>query len=136
MSRGNGKPPSFLDAYRKGTRMVSRETSKRQGTHGATLIDAAPVADLSAERLRRVEGAGQAAHERGEAFAIAHYVFDGMVGHDLSDPPDRELEVIFVTDGALSAIGMSALDAIRLGEALIEAGKAAPSMNPKPENAG
>ncbi len=125
--RGGGEPRSFMSELQRGTRMAPIGGFNPR----AVPIAPAPVADLTAERLRRVEGAGQAAHERGEAFAIAHYVFDDMIGHDVTGE-DRALEVIVVIDGALSALGMSARDAIRLGEALIVAGKGAPSMNPKP----
>jgi hypothetical protein len=123
------KPPrSFLGELRRGTRMAPRDGF----TPRAQLIDAAPV-DLTAERLRRAQEAAKAPHEReGSTYAITRYVFDALVGVDTAPDADRSTEVLFVTDGELAALGMSARDAIRLGEALIEAGKSAPSMNPKP----
>jgi hypothetical protein len=117
----NRKPRSFMSELRRGTRMAPRDGFKPR----ATIIE--PV-DLLAEKRRRETPA----HEReGSQYEIARYVFDGIVGVD-TEGKDRSLEVLFVTDGALSALGMSARDAIRLGEALIEAAHAAPSMKAKP----
>lgn len=85
------------------------------------------VVNLADARVRLVEGAGEAAHQRGEAMSLSRYRFDARsVGYD-PDPGDPDTEVCLIVNGRMQGITMSAEDAVLLGELLAHAGRTAPS---------
>ncbi|HVL61384.1 MAG TPA: hypothetical protein VM430_08250 [Microbacterium sp.] len=77
--------------------------------------------DLKAERMKRDQAAGEAAHAQGEAFKLLPYDWDtddvGLI--------DGDLPIVVMTGGdSLEGIAMTRDSARRLGEALIGAAAA------------
>jgi hypothetical protein len=80
------------------------------------------VIDLHERRSQREQQVGAEAHARGQAFAFAPYDFDEtFVGH--IETNDNRTVVLITDPTQLVGICMTPEDAVKLGAALVAAGK-------------